>query len=167
MFRSCTSCWSGWFLWLPDLYEVSVFMVEVKNVIRLVWNPLYFLLRGLLESMTISQCKHEAPGHVCSDCYLGFFWFSIPVLSWLQHPQGLFLLMRHTIVYWVRLSCLIFTVLSGVCLPLFNGKEPSLFLISPVFFSVLCTEFCTTIKLKTRNLTLTFFLKKKKLFGKA
>lgn len=38
-------------------------------------------------------------------------------------------------MYRVRLSCLIFTVLADVGSPLFNGKEPSLLLISSVFFS--------------------------------
>lgn len=45
--------------------------------------------------------------------------------------------MRYTPVYRVRLSCLIFTVLADVGSPLFNGKEPSLLLISPVLSGAL------------------------------
>lgn len=133
---------------MADFYECLLFkkpllfMIEVKHMIRLVWNPLYLRLKGFMRlsgNQPNINIKHL-------DTFVEIVIF-FSVFPRHQHPQGLFLLMHHSPVYRVRLSRLIFTVLADVGSPLFNGKEPSLFLISPVFFLVLCTEVCTKTKI--------------------
>lgn len=121
---------------MADFYErllfkkPLLFTVEVKRMIRLVWNPLCLHLKGFIRvsgNQPNINIKHL---DTFVKIIIIFFQSSLSASA----SAGL---VYHAPVYRVRLSRLIFAVLADVDSPLSNGKEPSLVLISPVFSGAL------------------------------